>query len=191
MTASESDTPVAASARGYLRGGLPAIYQETTDGSPPVVMGFLGALEQVLDPVVALLDNLAWHLRPLTAPEHLLGFLADLIGFPDDPTLGAAARRGLLANAGAGSSTRGTKAGLERALCIALPDLKPEVFDGGATTWAGQPAEAKSAHTRAFTVRVVRTPTPTQAAQIARCVEDHRPAGVVFHLRVARRADPA
>jgi len=54
--------PGSASGRSYLRTGLPAVYQ--TGDRTDFGMRFLTALEMVLDPVVALLDNLPSHFDP-------------------------------------------------------------------------------------------------------------------------------
>ena len=48
--------PPVASARRYLRRGLPAIYHDDDFG-----MRFVGALETLLDPIVGILDNLPAH----------------------------------------------------------------------------------------------------------------------------------
>lgn len=129
------DTLRAASARRYLRGNLPAVYSESPHRRPLPVMGLLEGLERVLDPLVILLDNLAGHLRPATAPAEILDFLMEAIGAPVDHTLPLQARRALAIDAARIARSRGTKAGLQLALEHALPDLKPQVLDNGGATW--------------------------------------------------------
>ena len=67
--------PPAASARRYLRRGLPAIYQEGDFG-----MRFVGALETLLDPVVATLDNLPARFDTDLTDRRTLGLIAAWLG---------------------------------------------------------------------------------------------------------------
>ena len=95
----------------YLRGGLPAVYQEGDFG-----MRFVGALEPMLDPIVALLDALPAHFDPDLAPRDVLdadGGLARrrarrVAGHPAPARDGAPRRPSSAAAAGpcAGSSWR-------------------------------------------------------------------------------------
>src|SRR4029079_5175670 len=71
FSAGPKETPKVASSRAYLRGGLPAVYQEGDFG-----MRFIGALEQLLDPIIAVLDALPSHFNPDHAPRDLLALLA-------------------------------------------------------------------------------------------------------------------
>jgi phage tail-like protein len=176
--------PPAASARRYLRGSLPAVYSEGPRGRPLPVMGLLEGLEQVLDPLVALLDNLPLHLEPATAPAELVDFLTELAGAPLDRTLPLAARRRLLAAAAPIAAARGTRAGLELALRCAFPELEPEVVDHGAVRASDAAAPADLAPPAvSFEVLLADDPSPRQAAQLARCVADHRPAGAAYRVR--------
>ena len=65
------ETPRVASSRAYLRGGLPAVYQEGDCG-----MRFIGALETLLDPIVAVLDGLPAHFSADHAPRDVLDLLS-------------------------------------------------------------------------------------------------------------------
>src|SRR3954464_15935094 len=62
------ETPEVASSRAYLRNGLPAMYQDGDFG-----MRFVGALETVLDPIVAVCRALPAPFNPHPAPRALLG----------------------------------------------------------------------------------------------------------------------
>jgi phage tail-like protein len=186
----------AASARRYLRGNLPAIYSDHGGDEQPPVMDMLEELERVLDPIVILLDNLAGHLEPATAPAEMIDLLLEMTGTPLDRTLPPPARRGL---AGEAARARGTKAGLQLALERAFPDLESEVLDNGKATWAhrtvaqasapepGPPAErpAQSTEQAAFQVRLAQAPTDAQLAQLTRCIADHLPLGATYELAVA------
>ena len=64
-------TPQVASSRAYLRNGLPSLYQDGDFG-----MRFVGALEELLDPIVAILDSLHYHFDANHAPADILNLLA-------------------------------------------------------------------------------------------------------------------
>lgn len=125
----------AASVRRYLRGNLPAVYSEAPGEEEPPVMGMLQELELMLDPIVILLDNLAAHLEPATAPIEMIDLLLEATGAPLDRTLPPAARQGLAREAARIARARGTRAGLQLTLELAFPELAPEVLDGGRATW--------------------------------------------------------
>ena len=57
-------TPPVASTRAYLRNGLPSLYQDGDFG-----MRFVGALEELLDPIVAVLDGAARTTSTPTTPR--------------------------------------------------------------------------------------------------------------------------
>src|SRR5215218_8802780 len=73
--AMEPTTPEVISRRGSLRHGLPAVYQDSD-----FAMRFVGALEQVLDPIHATLDGLHHHLDPDHAPRGFLDLLCAWLG---------------------------------------------------------------------------------------------------------------
>jgi phage tail-like protein len=215
VSALPTDAPRAASARRYLRGNLPAVYSEVPDGRALPVMGLLVGLEQVLDPVVVLLDNLTPLLEPETTSAEMLDFLAGLTGAPLDDTLPVPARRALVKAAARIGASRGTRAGLELALNCALPALEPQVLDNGQVRWGldaghmralgtgddraaspgaggGVPSDAgargaEASSPDAFEVLVARKPTVLQLAQIDRCVADHLPLGASYRLGVRDR----
>jgi phage tail-like protein len=139
------EVPRAASARRYLRGNLPAVYRESADGRSLPVMGLLVGLEQLLDPVVAMLDNLTGHLQPATAPADMVDFLTELTGAPLDDTLAVPARRELVKAAASIGAARGTRAGLQLALTCAFPELEPQVRDNGQVRWGRDAARMHAA----------------------------------------------
>src|SRR4051812_9406117 len=75
LTTGAKETPSVASSRAYLRNGLPAMYQDGDFG-----MRFVGALEAVLDPIVAVLDALPAHFNPDHAPRDILNLLSSWMG---------------------------------------------------------------------------------------------------------------
>ena len=79
LASGSRETPPVASSRAYLRGGLPALYQDGDFG-----MRFVGALESVLDPIVAIIDALPAHFNPDHAPRDLLNLLSAWLGIEVD-----------------------------------------------------------------------------------------------------------
>src|SRR5829696_4030768 len=75
LASGPKETPAVASSRAYLRGGLPAVYQEGDFG-----MRFIGALETVLDPIIGVLDALPAHFSPDHAPRDVLALLGAWLG---------------------------------------------------------------------------------------------------------------
>ena len=115
LTRGPKETPPVASSRAYLRDGLPALYQDGDFG-----MRFVGALEELLDPIVAVLDALPAHFDPDLAPRDILNLLAAWLGVDLDESQDAARtsarwcaaaaelgrRRGTRARAGARARAR-------------------------------------------------------------------------------------
>ena len=119
------ETPPVASTRAYLRNGLPALYQDGDFG-----MRFVGALEELLDPIVAVLDGLPYHFDPNLAPPDILELLAAWLGVDLDEIAGhqAPARDGPAVGGARPQARHG--GGMELALEAPLP--------GGADARRGQ-----------------------------------------------------
>jgi phage tail-like protein len=194
-----SEGPRTASERAYLRTGLPALYREP--GS--FAMGFVGGLEEVLDPIVAMLDNLHAHLDPDLAPPALLDAIASWLGLRIDGTVDLAQRRELVRRAidlapefeddddsrkwrgtkGGVIRQRGTKAGLELVLQLSFPGLGLAVEDDGAIAVSTDPDERPKASPRTFTVTWTHVVTDDRRRAIERIVDDMKPAGTSYRLQ--------
>jgi phage tail-like protein len=127
----EDPPPQPVSARAHLRENLPAVYREGDFG-----MRFVGALEHVLDPIVALLDNLPAHFDPRHAPPDVVELLGAWMGLERDEARRGEDRRELALGAAELLRRRGTCAGLEQALALAFPGVPLRVEDGGGVTWS-------------------------------------------------------
>lgn len=169
--------PAVASARGYLRGGLPAIYQESDFG-----MRFVAALETLLDPIVGTLDNLPARFDSRLTDRGTLGLLAAWLGVELDESWPEDRQRELVRRASDLSRRRGTRAGLEEALRIAFPDLPLRVEDDGGVVHAGAADELPPAAPPRF---VVYCDIPLEEpAGLARMIEIMKPVHVQYRLRV-------
>ncbi len=98
-------------------------------------MRFIGALETLLDPIVAVLDALPAHFSADHAPRDILNLLAAWLGVELDESQTPAQRRAMVRQAAELGRRRGTRAGLDLALSLAFPKLPLRVEDlGGVRT---------------------------------------------------------
>jgi phage tail-like protein len=178
-SAGKRDTPEVASARGYMRNGLPALYQESDFG-----MRFIGALESVLVPIVAILDALPAHFDPELAPRDVLDLLAAWLGVQLDEGQSMAARRELLRNAAELGRRRGTLGGLQLALSLAFPNLPLRVEDQGGVVWSTDIDNKAAAQPPEFVVYCDKPIREDQQAAVARCIETVKPVHTSYRLRV-------
>jgi phage tail-like protein len=170
--------PPVVSRRAILRRGMPSIYHETD-----FAMRFVGALEGVLDPIVAVLDTLPEHFSPDYASRPMIDMLAAWLGVQNDEELGLEARRETVRMAANLGRWRGTVRGLELALRLTFPGIPMRVEDDGGVRWSLDGALAKVAPAR-FVV-YVDTPIPEdRQVAVARCIEHHKPVQATYKLRI-------
>jgi phage tail-like protein len=178
LSAGVRETPPVASSRAYLRGGLPAMYQDGDFG-----MRFVGALEAVLDPIVAVIDALPAHFNPDHAPRDVLNLLAAWLGVEVDESQPLPERRRLVRESAELSRRRGTVRGMELALELAFPKLPLRVEDNGGVTW-GDDAKARESTAGSFVVYCDKPIPETTQAAVARCIEQYKPVHCTYRLRV-------
>ena len=178
LSAGTKPTPPVASSRAYLRAGLPAVYQESDFG-----MRFIGALEELLDPIVAVLDALPAHFDPDHAPRDILSLLAAWLGVDLDESQEIRHQREMVRRAADLGRKRGTVAGMELALSLAFPDVPLRVEDQGGVRWSLEqhPVDAPPP---SFIVYCDKPVGEDVQAGIARCIEQHKPVGTAYRLRV-------
>jgi phage tail-like protein len=180
--------PTPASSRQYLRGGLPGVYREGPgrDEEGPFAMRFVGALEGVLDPVVAILDLLPAHLDLALAPPDVVALVGAWLGLELDQSVTLDNQRRLVRVATHITRSRGTLAGIQTVLALAFPHVDGlEVHDSGGVTRGAPTGAAPEA---ADPMLVVTCPAGvTQATRdgIRRVVEEMRPIHVRFELVLA------
>jgi phage tail-like protein len=174
----ERSSPTSASNRRCLRGGLPAIYQEEEFG-----MRMLGALEHVLDPVVALLDSLPAHFDPDLAPIDILDLATAWLGLEHNEAQPSAQLRGLVKRAAELARLRGTHDGVQLALRLNFPELPLRVEDGGGVHWS-KAGSLPAPSAPSFVVYCDQPISQDEAATVARVIEAVRPVHVSFRLRV-------
>ena len=177
--------PPTASARRYLRNGLPAVYRENDSA-----MRFLQGLEEVLDPIVAFLDALPAHLDVALAPPEFVTLVGEWLGVdPEGHWDGLldrddVRRRALVGRATVIARRRGTGASLQLVLDLLFPDLGLRVRDFGRSTFSAEPRDPPAADA-SFEVISTVEPARTRRAAIDRVVEQLRPVHVTYNgLRV-------
>jgi phage tail-like protein len=171
--------PEPVSARGYLRENLPGIYTESD-----FAMRFVGALEALLDPLVAALDNMPEHFDVAYAPRDVLDLLTEWLGLEHDEARSGTERRRIVQQAPELMRRRGTKAGLELALELAFPGVPFRIEDKGSVTWSLEQREQTDGEPPSFVV-YCNTPLPEKRlAAVARLIDQAKPAHVTYRLRV-------
>lgn len=167
--------PRSASQRAYLRDGLPAVYRESDFG-----MRFVQGLEELLDPVVCLLDALHDHIDPALAPDDLVELLAAWLGLETDDAP-RTQHREILRLAPELSRLRGTRAGLALTLRLTFPDLGLHVYDHGGVSWSAE-AGAPPASAPALEVACDAALSDDQRAAVERVVVRSKPAHVAHRI---------
>jgi phage tail-like protein len=180
LSAGAKETPQVVSNRAYLRGGLPAVYQ---DGD--FAMRFIGALERTLDPIVAVIDALPAHFNPDHAPRDALNLMAAWLGVDLDESQEIRHQREMVHRSSELGRRRGTVRGIELALELSFPGIPLRVEDQGGVRWTLEPGDkAAEAPPPSFVVYCDQpVPEPSQAA-IARCIEHWKPVHTTYRLRV-------
>ena len=177
--------PPTASARRYLRDGLPAVYREND-----FAMRFLEGLEEVLDPIVAFLDALPAHLDLSLAPPEFIMLVGEWLGVdPEGRWQGLLGhdevrRRRLVGRATVIARRRVTRAALQLVLDLLFPDLGLTVRDFGRSTFSGELRDPPAADASFEVVSAVE-PARGRRAAIDRVVEQLRPVHVAYRgLRI-------
>lgn len=173
--------PPTASARAYLRSGLPEIYQDEDFG-----MRLLSALEELLDPVVGLLDALPAHFSADLAPADVLELLTRWLGIELDESQPTGERRQIVRSGAELGRLRGTRRGLELTLSLAFPGVPFRVEEVGRVIW-GAEAQSTADAPPSFIVYCDRALPEARQAAVARLIEQVKPAHVPYKLRVKLR----
>jgi phage tail-like protein len=178
LASGPTETPPVASTRAYLRNGLPALYQDGDFG-----MRFVGALEELLDPIVAVLDGLPYHFNPNFAPPDILELLAAWLGVDLDETQNIKHQREMVLRSAELSRKRGTVKGMELALKLHFPEIPMRIEDNGGVIWHGRPGPSEKP-SASFIVYCDIPVDETVQAAIARCIEQYKPVHSTYRLRV-------
>lgn len=171
--------PQPVSARGYLRGHLPAMYAAEDFGTRLV-----SAFEAVLDPLVATLDNLPEHFEAAYAPRDVLELLTDWLALERDELRSGEERRRIVQRAPELMRLRGTKAGLALALELAFPRIPFRIEDAGGVAWSLDPDAPWNGAPASFVIYCDMPLPEDRLAAVARLIDQAKPAHVAYRLRV-------
>ena len=166
---------------------LPAVYL-----GEDFIQRFLGALDDVLAPVLLTIDNLPAHLDPRTAPEDLLAWLGEWVATDPAPGRPAGQRRAAVLGAMERHRRRGTRGGLAEAVRLEF-GTEAEIEETGGTSWsetAHSPLPGQAGAVPRVTVRVrVADPDPAGAERLRRLVAGEVPAHVGYDTELLPLAD--
>ncbi|MGC9670035.1 phage tail protein I [Planosporangium sp. 12N6] len=164
---------------------LPAMYADDD-----FAQRLLAALDEVVAPVYATLDNLAAYLDPALAPDDFVDWLAGWVAADSDVDWPVARRREAVACAVEQHRLRGTLRGLAAQVRMTF-GVTVEVTDTGGTAWSQTPgADLPGSPEPAVTVRVrPQAGREVSVARLRELVDAIRPAHVAYTVEVLP-ADP-
>jgi phage tail-like protein len=180
------EAPAVASRRRYLRAGLPAIYQEGRGSA--FALGFVEALETLLDPIVALLDALPAHFSVDLAPQDVLELMTAWLGIGLDEADTDEQRREVARNAARICRLRGTKEGLELALRLEFRDVTFRVEDCGGVAWGDDGRASLERPDPGFVVCCEAAVSDERLLEIATLIEYCRPVNTTYQLKTTPAA---
>jgi phage tail-like protein len=159
---------------------LPAFMQEDS-----FAVRLTTGLDDVIAPVISVLDCLDAYVDPLLAPSDFVTWLAGWVGAPlDDNWDDALRRREVLASAVL-YRMRGTLEGLRAQVALAT-DGEVEIYEPGGTSWSLAPTEAKAGEEpQELVVRVaVAQPESVRLAALEELVAAAKPAHLPHRIEV-------
>lgn len=112
---------------------LPGIYQ--TDD---FAQRFTAGLDEVIAPVLCVLDNLSAYFDPATAPSDFLDYVAEWVGIDVEASWSTDRRRQVIAHAVDLHRRRGTARGIREAVSL-VTRAPVEVRESGASAWSRTP----------------------------------------------------
>jgi len=159
---------------------LPGLYQEQV-----FIENFVGALDDVLAPVLSALDNLPAYLDVATTPDDLLPWLACWLGMSLDPGQSADRQREVLRLASRLHGLQGTARGIELAV-EAVFGVEATVQETGAAAWSLQDdAPLPGEPFQAFVVQVsAPAGQELDERRLDALVASMKPAHVVHRVQV-------
>ncbi|AOS64291.1 phage tail protein [Actinoalloteichus hymeniacidonis] len=159
---------------------LPSMYADDS-----LAQRLTQGLDEVLAPVLGVLDNLPAYFDPALAPPDFLEWLASWLAVEIEPDWPEPLRRAVVARAVALHGSRGTRRGLTERLWLLL-GVRAAIIDGGGAAWSTTPGAAlPGTGGRHVLIRVWRPdggPVPVQ--RVRSMVESVRPAHLVCTVEV-------
>ncbi len=158
---------------------LPALYQEDA-----FTQRFLGGLDEVLAPVLAVLDCLDAHLDPRTAPLDLLRWVGSWVGVDVDPDWPADKQRLVVRAAARVHAGRGTSAALVEWVML-VHGLQAEVVESGGVSVSEVPGGALPGRGEPVVLVRLKGATPEQVETVRPLLRAWCPAHAVLQVEAA------
>lgn len=170
---------------------LPGVYRDAwiderrRTAREPFGTRFISALDSVLAPVLASLDNLPAYLDPDTTPEDFLAWLGEWVAASVDAGWSEDRRRAFVGQAAELYRRRGTAAGLRDHVQIHTGG-SVEIVENGASSWSPKPdGKLPGSPEPVVVVRVtVDDPASIDRTKLDALVRASKPAHVVHRVEV-------
>ena len=177
---------------------LPGVYRDAwlderrRTAREPFGTRFISALDTVLAPVLATLDNLEAYLDPVTTPEDFLAWLGEWVAASVDAAWSEDRRRAFVAEAAELYRRRGTAAGLRDHVQIHTGGIV-EIVENGASSWSPKPdGKLPGSPEPVVVVRVtVDDPDTIDKTKLEALVHASKPAHVVHRVEIIGTAQRA
>lgn len=172
---------------------LPGVYrdawldEELRTGQKPFGERFVSAFDEVLGPVLAVLDNLDAYFDVETAPNDFLPWLGQWVAASIDESWSEDRRRRFIGQAAGLYRRRGTPAGLRDHLQI-YTDGVVEVKETGDSSWSLEPDGPMPGKSEPVVVVLVSVedPAAVNVARLDALIRASKPAHVVHRLQVLK-----
>lgn len=164
---------------------LPAVFADDD-----LAQRFVAGLDEVIAPILSVLDCLDAYFTPSLAPADFTRWLgwwigAETDGIEDDDPRGEARLRAAVAAAAYLHRVRGTRRGLSEAIRLAF-GVEPEIAESGGADWSARPRGPVPGDRRPRLRVTVALPAPTAAdtQRLDALVAAARPAHMPYTVQV-------
>lgn len=159
---------------------LPAVFADDD-----LAQRFVGGLDDVLAPILNVLDCLDAYFDPALTPIDFAQWLSTWVGAETDGTEPEARLRAAVAAAAVLHRVRGTRRGLSEAVRLAF-GAEPEITESGGATWSARPRGPVPGTPRPHLHVTLRLPDPTPADthRLDTLVAAARPAHMPYTVTV-------
>ncbi|AYN32741.1 MULTISPECIES: phage tail protein [Streptomyces] len=159
---------------------LPAVFAEDD-----LAQRFVGGLDEVLAPILNVLDCLPAYFDPALAPVDFTRWLAGWVGAETDGSEPEPRLRAAVAAAAYLHRVRGTRRGLAETVRLAF-GVAPEITESGGADWSARPLGRFPGVPRPSLHVALRLPDPkpADAHRLSALVAAARPAHMPFTVKV-------
>ncbi|WP_369776591.1 phage tail protein [Streptomyces sp. R33] len=159
---------------------LPAVFADDE-----LAQRFVAGLDEVLAPILTVLDCLDSYFTPVLAPMDFTRWLGGWVGAETDGTEAEDRLRAAVSAAVYLHRVRGTRRGLSEAIRLAF-GVEPEISESGGADWSARPLGPVPGECRPRLRVVLRLPDPTRADEhrLDSLVAAARPAHMPYTVQV-------